>query len=85
VFPPSTDEAVGAERGGEHTFGTPALYIAEKPDLPGNKNFFLHPSHAWLPSPRPVDMQPFINTLPPLLLLLLLPLGPLLLRAASRR
>lgn len=36
----------GSRRGGEHTFGTPALYIAEKPDLPGNKNFFLHPSCA---------------------------------------
>lgn len=32
----------GSEEG--YTFGTPALYIAEKPDLPGNKNFFPHPS-----------------------------------------
>lgn len=40
----------------EYTFGTPALYIAEKPDLPGNKNFFLRVPLS------PVDMQPFINT-----------------------
>lgn len=46
-FHPPRGEAVGAgggSGGGRYTFGTPALYIAEKPDLPGNKNFFLHPS-----------------------------------------
>lgn len=37
-------EQGGGSGGGRYTFGTPALYIAEKPDLPGNKNFFLHPS-----------------------------------------
>lgn len=42
-----------AGRGGKHTFGTPALYIAEKPDLPGNKNFFLHPSRACPPFSAP--------------------------------
>lgn len=63
-FHPPRGKAVGAgggSGGGRYTFGTPALYIAEKPDLPGNKNFFLHPSRL-PPSPRVVDMQPFIKT-----------------------
>lgn len=39
-----TDESVYDGRwDGVYTFGTPVLYIAEKPDLPGNKNFFLDP------------------------------------------
>lgn len=52
----------GGSGGGRYTFGTPALYIAEKPDLPGNKNFFLHPSRLPPSLHLAVDMQPFIKT-----------------------
>lgn len=47
-FHPPRTRGRGSRREGGHTFGTPALYIAEKPDLPGNKNFFLHLSYACL-------------------------------------
>lgn len=41
-FYPYGGELVGGKGGtGVYTFGAPVLYIAEKPDLPGNKNFFL--------------------------------------------
>jgi len=64
------DGGRGSRGRGRYTFGTPALYIAEKPDLPGNKNFFLHPSRVLPPSSLPLISAPPVpsSTCNPLLI-----------------
>lgn len=73
LFLPLTGES-GCRRVGRgvYTFGTPVLYIAEKPDLPGNKNFFLDPLSLsfslslspllFQPPHFPLILQRFLNT-----------------------
>lgn len=66
-LPLRTSERVREREGGTrgvYTFGTPVLYIAEKPDLPGNKNFFLDPlahspSFSFSPTMNPLVSATF--------------------------